>query len=202
MNRKTPWLGLFMKNLNFLIHPNYTNMKKISFLLAGLLFIVFSCNDKEDDNGEGGMSARAKKNLDAVHAVNDAIKTGDVSKLDSFLTEDAVDHAGNMERDIVGRDSIKKMLASIHTMANNMETTIIKELADDEYVFQWMRIKGVTATPDWGMPVGTAFENDAIQVTRHVADGRAAEHWEFMLPKQFMQMMQNMGPPADTTKQK
>ena len=177
-------------------------MKKISILLTGLLFIAFSCDDKEDDDN-GKMSNRAQKNLHAVHAINDAIKSGDVSKLDSFLTQDAVDHAG-MQGDIIGRDSIKQMLSTIHTMADNFNWKIIKEMADDEYVFQWMRVSGVSKMPSMGIPPGTPFEMDAVQVSRHDADGRAAEHWEFMLPKQLMQMMGGAGqgqiPSIDTTK--
>jgi len=175
-------------------------MKKLSILaIACCLVIAFSCDDKEDDDDQG-MSKKAEKNLTAVHAINDAIKSGDVSKLDSFITADAVDHAG-MQGDIVGRDSIKQMLSTIHTMADNFGWKIVKEVADDDYTFQWMRVSGVSKMPDMGMPVGTSFEMDAIQVTRHDADGKAAEHWEFMLPKQMMQMMGGAGnqPPVKDT---
>lgn len=158
-------------------------MKKIVFTaLAGLLLL--SCNNKDeaDDKADG----QAEKNLEASHAINKAIETGDVSNLDKYIAADAVDHAGMMG-DVKGLDSIKSHLAVIHTMADEMKMTIIKELADDEYVFQWMKISGVTKTPDMGAPVGTRFDMNALQVSKY-KDGKATEHWEFMLPKEVMGM--------------
>jgi predicted SnoaL-like aldol condensation-catalyzing enzyme len=158
-------------------------MKRIFFSALTGLFL-FSCNN--NDTHEHKTSEQTEKNLEASRAINKAIETGDVSELDKYIAADAVDHAGMMG-DVKGVDSIKTHLASIHTMADDMKVTVIKELADDEYVFQWMKVSGVTKTPDMGVPVGTRFDMNAVQVSKY-KDGKATEHWEFMLPKEIMAM--------------
>jgi len=160
-------------------------MKKLFFTGLIVSLFVSSCTNTKKE--EVKTSATTEKNLEAVRGINKAIETGDVSKLGDYIAEDGVDHAG-MKGDIVGLDSIKTELAKIHTMATGMKMQIIKELADSEYVFQWMKISGTTATPDMGIPVGTPFEMNAIQVSKF-RDGKAVEHWEFMLPAEMMKMI-------------
>jgi len=86
------------------------------------------------------MGSQGQKNIDASNVINKAIQTGDVNTLDKVIAADAVDHAG-MTGDIKGLDSIKAVLEKIHDWAD-MKMEVIKELADDEYVFQWIRFKG------------------------------------------------------------
>lgn len=50
-----------------------------------------------------------------------------------------------------------------------------------------MRLTGTTASADWGMPVGSKYDINAVQVTRF-KDGKAAEHWEFMQPADMARM--------------
>ena len=158
-------------------------------LSAGIL-LCCSCT-----NTETKMSSQAQKNLDACKIINNAIETGDVSKLDQAIAADAVDHAG-MTGDIKGLDSIKASLVKIHTWAD-MKTEVIKELADDEYVFQWVRFKGTAKTTDMGLPVGGTFDLTAIEVSKF-KDGKAVEHWEFMQPSDMMKMMEpQTGPGTD-----
>ena len=75
---------------------------------------------------------------------------------------------------------------------------IIKELADDEYVFSWMRFTG-SSDGSMGMPAGP-YDMKSIEVVRF-KDGKAVEHWGFMEPREMMKMMQQM-PAMDTTKKK
>jgi hypothetical protein len=65
-------------------------MKKFLFIVssAAVCFLV-SCGGKE-----GGMSAAAKKNLDAFNVVSDAFQSGDSSKINDVVAEDFVDHGG------------------------------------------------------------------------------------------------------------
>src|SRR5438045_7545916 len=144
---------------------------------AALLLFFISCNQAATcttATGDNNNSA-AQRNLDAVHMINKAIETGDVSALDSVLAEDAVDHAN--EGDVKGRDSIKAELAQIHTMSPDMKSETVKELADEDYAFQWMRYTG-TGNGSMGMPKGP-YEMSAIEVTKF-QNGKASEHWEFM----------------------
>ena len=62
-------------------------MKKIVFFAAGgLLCFLLSCNEDKDD------TTQTSKPPMSARVVYDAIETGDVSKLDSFLAKDIVDH--------------------------------------------------------------------------------------------------------------
>lgn len=148
---------------------------------AGLASLCMSCNDKS-----GGTDPATQKNLDACHAINKAIETGDMSKIGDYIAADAVAHGE--KGDIKGLDSIKSLLGKIHTSATDMKMDIIKELADNEYVFEWMHFTGTSATADMGMPVGTKYDMNAIEVSK-MKDGKSVEHWEFMTPQEMMKMM-------------
>ena len=64
-------------------------MKKlISAVSVAAICFLISCNSKES----GGMSAKAKKNLEASRVVSDAFTSGDPSKIDSVVAPDFVDH--------------------------------------------------------------------------------------------------------------
>ncbi len=149
---------------------------------AGLACLCMSCNDKS-----GGTDSTTQKNLDAEHAVNKAIETGDVSKLGDYIATDAVDHA-DPKGDLKGLDSIKAMLGKIHTMGTDMKSETTKELADNDYVFQWMRFTGTATTADMGTPAGSKYDMSAIEVSKF-KDGKVVEHWEFMEPREMMKMM-------------
>jgi len=163
-------------------------MKKIILsATAALACFCISCNENK-----GGISAGAQKNLDAAHAINKAIETGDVSKLGDYIAADCVDHSDR--GDVKGVDSIKAELAMVHTMGNDMKSEIIKELADDEYVFQWMRFTGTNTVPAMG-PLGK-YDMTCIETSKY-KDGKAVEHWTFMQPGDVMKMMAAMQqPPA------
>lgn len=159
-------------------------MKSILLVFSSLLFLFSISTVNAQSKGK---SDKAKKNLEMCHLINKAIESDDMSMLDKAIAKDAVDHAG-MHGDIVGLDSIKAELSRFHTMMPDMKFEVVKELADDEYVFQWLRFTGTTATADMGMPIGTKFDMTAIEVSRF-KDGKAIEHWEFMQPADMMKMM-------------
>ena len=162
--------------------------KNLLTICSFLLLSLISCND--DKGGEGKLSAQAQKNLDAVHLINKAVETGDVSTLDKAIAADAVDHTSMGE--CKGIDSIKSELSKIHTTATDMKGETIKEFADDEYVFQLMRYTGTTATADMGMPAGTKYDMNVVHVSKF-KDGLAVEHWEFMQAADMMKMMPQHG---------
>src|SRR4030095_10164273 len=106
-------------------------MKKLLFLFAVSCFF-FSCQTS------GGGSATAKKNLETAQAVAKMFESGDFSKVGDYIAADAVDHAG-MNGDVKGLDSLKASFAQMTGMMTDMKNEIVKELADDEYTFQWMK---------------------------------------------------------------
>jgi predicted SnoaL-like aldol condensation-catalyzing enzyme len=173
-------------------------MKK--YLLAAtcyLALVCISCNNKAGDDtmGETKTSDQAEKNAAASHVVADAFQTGDVSKIDSVVASDFVDHT---DRGDMGRDSLKSMIKMWKAASKDAKYEIIKELADDEYVFSWMRFTG-SSDGSMGMPAGP-YDMTSIEVVRF-KDGKAVEHWGFMEPREMMKMMQHM-PKMDTTKKK
>jgi|RhiMethySRZTD1v2_1073278.scaffolds.fasta_scaffold2210093_2 predicted SnoaL-like aldol condensation-catalyzing enzyme len=157
-------------------------MKKFFFILSSAAcFLLPACTEK--DSGNGGMSDAAKKNLDAFHAVDTAFQTGDISRIDSVVASDFVDHTPKGDRN---RDSLKAMITMMKN-AGTMKSEIKKEFADDEYVMAWMHWTGTSdgSLPD--MPAGP-IDMNGIEVVRF-KDGKAVEHWAFMDARAMMKMM-------------
>ena len=73
-----------------------------------------------------------------------------------------------------------------------MKMETIREMADSEYVFQWMRYAG-TSDGSMGMPAGP-FEMHAIEVSK-LRDGKIVEHWSFMDMREAMKMMMSQQAP-------
>ena len=93
-------------------------MKKIlTIVSAGLICFITSCNS--NGNSTSGNS-QGDKNIAAVHAVHDAIQSGDVDKLDQYIATDGVDHGGE-HGDIKGLDSIKANLKRMHDEYKDMK---------------------------------------------------------------------------------
>lgn len=167
-------------------------MKKLLIIFsAAFICLLISCGGKKE---AGGMSDKAKKNLEASHIVSDAFMSGDPSKIDSAVAVDFVDHT---DRGDMGRDSLKAMISGMKQMFPDMKMTLIKEFADDDYVFSQMQFTG-TSNGQMGMPVGP-YDMHAIQVVRF-KDGKAVEHWEYMEPREMMKMMPPPPPAKDTVK--
>jgi predicted SnoaL-like aldol condensation-catalyzing enzyme len=161
-------------------------MKKVLFIFfSGLLFLTIACNAPSTVNNEGKQTV-AQRNIAATKVVNDAFGNGDVSKLDSVIATDFVDHTDR--GDIKGVDSLKAMIAMVRSTNKDMDMKILREVADSQYVFQWMRFTGVS---DGKMMPAGPYDMTAIQVVKFNDDGKAVEHWEFMEPREMMKMMAN-----------
>ena len=157
--------------------------------MAAIAIICFTaCNSKP----EGGLSATAQKNLDAMHGVTQCFESKDFSKLGDYIATDAIDHAGD-NGDIKGLDSIRVALAKEVGSIDNMKTDYIKELADDDYVISWEHSTGTVKTPMMGLKAGDKFDMKEIEVAKF-KDGKATEHWSMMEPADLMKMMGNMQP--------
>jgi predicted SnoaL-like aldol condensation-catalyzing enzyme len=165
---------------------------------TGLICFFIACND----NTAGG-NAQGEKNIAAVHSINDAIESGDVNKLDQYITADAVDHAGE-HGDVNGLDSIKAHLKRFHDEYPDMKLEEVQEAANDDYVFSLTRFTGTNVVPSMGAPAGTHFDMNAIEVVKFNKDGKVTEHWEYMTMADMMKMMggNNMGAMKDTSMSK
>jgi predicted SnoaL-like aldol condensation-catalyzing enzyme len=163
-------------------------MKKILFAVSPILFcFCISCNNSPTSTAESGNNLQAQKNLEASHVIAKAFETGDVSGVDSVLTSDFVDHTD--QGDKKGADSLKKMVNMVHSNFADMKMETVKEIADSEYVFSWMRYSG-TSSGAMGMTPGP-YDMQAIEATKF-KDGKAVEHWSFMDMREMGKMMQQM----------
>lgn len=171
-------------------------MKKFLFILFAAASCFFSACNEEAASTEG-MSDAARKNLDAFRAVDTAFQTGDLSRIDSVVASDFVDHTPKGD---MGRDSLKAMITMMKN-AGTMKSETKKVLADDEYVMAWMRWTGTSdgSLPD--MPAGP-YDMSGVEVVRF-KDGKAVEHWAFMDARDLMKMMGGGQPaPAPTSTDK
>ena len=78
----------------------------------------------------------------------------------------------------MGRDSLKAMITLMHAKIKDQKMETIKDLADDEYVFSWIRYTG-TSDGSLGMPAGP-YDMTAMEVVKF-KEGKAIEHWAFMV---------------------
>lgn len=162
-------------------------MRKFLAIASAVLFVFSSCTNKSSVAGSPTEDTLAKKNLDASHAVNKAFETGNVSALDTVIADDFVDHTD--QGDKRGRDSLKAMVKMVHDNFKDMKMEVRKELADNEYVFSWMRYTG-NSDGAMGMPKGP-YDMNVIEVVRF-KDGKAVEHWGFMDAQEMAKMMGQM----------
>jgi hypothetical protein len=173
-------------------------MKQILF---AILIGVICCIGCTNDTATMTSSDKQQTNLEAARKVAKAFETGDVSLIDSVVADDFVDHTDRGDK--VGRDSLKAMVNMIRTSVKDMKMETIRELADDEYTFQWMRYMGIS-DGTMGMPAGPV-DMHGMEITKF-RSGKAVEHWAYMDVAEMMKMMGQQGAPppplVDTTKAK
>jgi predicted SnoaL-like aldol condensation-catalyzing enzyme len=176
-------------------------MKKVLFTAAiAMLCFLISCNDKETKtNSDSDKQAENKANFEMIYH---ALETGDVSKLDSIIDKDIVDH-GNPMGDVKGIDSVKKWFVDFHNVTKDVKVKSIAHATNGDYAFDWSRMTGTFTAPYMGMPAGP-FDMTSLDVVK-LKDGKAVEHWSYMDPKDMIKMEGHPQPdsntaPKDTTK--
>jgi predicted SnoaL-like aldol condensation-catalyzing enzyme len=134
-----------------------------------------------------------KENTAKNKIIYQAIETGDVSAMDTMLSKDFVDHEANMGKDIVGLDSVKKYLGSIHNYFDGLKMESISEATSEDgvYHFAMVRMTGKSKANPWGMPVGVDIDDTGVDVVK-IKDGKATDHWGFTSQKDMMEMMGGM----------
>ena len=168
-------------------------MKKIFIVFAGLLCFCSSCDNNNATTVSDGK--QREKNLAASNIIDEAFKSGDVSKIDSAVSKDFIDHTD--QGDKVGPDSLKAMVTMVHTNFKDMKMEKVHEVADDDYVYSWMRYSG-TSDGSMGMPKGP-YTMNAVEVAKF-KDGKAVEHWSFVNMQEMMKMMPPPPPPVEAKK--
>jgi predicted SnoaL-like aldol condensation-catalyzing enzyme len=157
-------------------------MKKLFLFVSTVVcFVFFSCSNNV------GMSDKAKKNLDNARAIAKSFETKDISKLDDYIDKDVVDHA-SPGGETKGIDNLKKMFTEMQSTMNNSKMETVKELADDDYAYQWMKESWTQTTESMGMKPGD-YSVNMIEVSKFNADSKVTEHWSFIDVNDMMKMM-------------
>jgi predicted ester cyclase len=177
-------------------------MKKfMTIASAGLMLLFISCNS----NTASGGNTQAEKNMEAVKAVDRAIESGDMSKLDQYIAVDGVDHSGE-HGEVKGLDSIKSSLGRMHDEYKDLKLEEVQQAANGDYVFTLSRFQGTNTVPSMGAPAGTHFDMTSVEVVKFNAEGKATDHWGYLSMEDAMKMSgskMEMTPGAnkmDTTK--
>ncbi|MEO6906034.1 MAG: ester cyclase [Ginsengibacter sp.] len=118
--------------------------------------------------------------------INHAIETGDMSNLDQIIDANIVDHT--MHGDVTGIDAVKKMFMQMHDHISNLSIQSIANATDGDYHFSLSRFTGTTNSEFMGMPANTPIDETNVDVVR-TKNGKAVEHWEYIGPKEAMEMM-------------
>lgn len=181
-------------------------MKKLLFAIAAIC-LIYSCNESKTLSANEDNS-QAERNAQNSREIYKALETGDVSRLDSFIAEDILDHNGNDRwEDIRGRDSVKHYISQVHKYFDGLKMTVVSEgtSSDGNYHFAMVRMQGKSKENPWGMPVGVDVDDTGVDVTK-IKDGKAVEHWGFMSHGDIKEMMSGMSggqtTTTDTTNQK
>lgn len=137
-------------------------MTKLLFTLCTFLFLISVsayAQMKPTVNG-----ATIQKTLEADNALLKAFETGDVSKLDNYISADFLNHTGGN----VGVDSLKSGIKKFHASFKPAKMESKRQLTDGEYVADWVRYTGVNP----------AMVIEGIEMTKY-HNGKALEHWFF-----------------------
>jgi ketosteroid isomerase-like protein len=174
-------------------------MKKISFLwVMCLLVLLASCDQKAGNKENGGTTSSntaAEKAKANNRAVLEAIQKGDVSKIDQYMTTDAVDHSGpDGMTEVKGSDQIKQALGSIKASFSELKMDVVEEAASDDHLFVLVKMSGTTtANPGMGMPPNQKIEMTTVDLLKFNNDGKLTDHWSYNDPKDMMKMMGGQG---------
>src|SRR5687767_11520884 len=117
-------------------------MKKILFAAFAALLSFSSCDTDTTRTSDDNDNTQEQKNIAASNVISKAFETGDVSGIDSVVSDDFIDHTA--EGDMKGRDSLKASIRFIHSTFKDMKMEKIRKIADDDYVFSWMRYSGTS----------------------------------------------------------
>ena len=85
-----------------------------------------------------------------------------------------------------GRDSLKAMVKWVHSSMSDMKTEKLREAANEDYVYSWMRYTGTT---DGSMGIAKGpYDMESMEISKY-KDGKVVEHWGFMEMQDMMKMM-------------
>jgi len=175
-------------------------MKKLIIAFSAIVICsMYACTD----TGSGGMSEKAKKNMETNQAVMKMFETGDMSKIGDYVAADAVDHT-TPTGEVKGLDNIKAMFEQYTATMSDTKIEIVKELADDDYVMSWVKQSWTAKTDDpmMNLKAGESATMESIEVTKYNSEGKVTDHWGFLNMNELSKMMPPPAPVMDTATNK
>ena len=174
-------------------------MKKLlTIASAGMICFITACNSSGEKSASADTTASSAstmaapsagdKNIATVHAINDAISSGDIAKLDQYIAKDGIDHSGE-HGEVKGLDSIKAELSHMHDTYKGLKLESIQDAANNDYVFSLTRFSGTNTVASMGAPAGTNFDMTSVNVAKFNSEGKATDHWVYMSMADAMKMM-------------
>ena len=91
-------------------------------LTPGVLCFLISCKEPSNRISNLPSISQAEKNLAKEHAILKGIETGDLRGLDTIIIDPYLDHSS--AENPISRDSIKKILETIHENVPNNNCTL------------------------------------------------------------------------------
>lgn len=156
-------------------------MNKIAFaVVIGMTSFIFSCGTPA---APASKTSQAETNLNNLHKLHCAIATGNLSVLDTIVSENYIDHLPG--QDNVGRDNMKKYLQQIHDSIPDFKDSILAESASENWIFFLARITGTTKTPMMGLPAHSKLDKKAVRIIK-VEKGIFVETWVYVDPKDMI----------------
>ena len=169
-----------------MLNQNQLKMKSFLFSAVTATFcLLISCKDTGTAN-TASVNSDNEKNRANSKEIYRAIETGDVTKLDSIIDKDIVDH-GDMG-DMHGIDTLKKLFVQYHNQVKDLKMEPIADATDGDYHFTYFRMTGTAADASMGVPAGTKMDMTGVDMVK-IKDGKATEHWGFAQGRDMMKMM-------------
>lgn len=161
-------------------------MKRLFSPLVILILLISACTDASKTE-VATTTTVAETNKSNSNMVNRAIESGDISRLDSVIDVNFVDHMEG--REVKGLDSVKKMLGDMHNHFSNLKMETISNATDGDYNFGLIRMTGTTTDGMMGFAANTPVNMMSVEVIKVNSAGKAIEHWSFVDPADMMKMM-------------
>jgi predicted ester cyclase len=171
----------------------------ISLAAFGFACLLYSCNMPAGSGTSGGMdTAYINKIKNLNMQFYKGFEAGTLNGFDSTnVSSNVIDH-GMGPKDVMGLDSVKKGLMGMISQMKDVKFNVLSIAVDSNYSTAWVEMTGTSTSPESGFPVGASIDMKTVDVVRW-DNGKAAEHWGYVDPRDMMKMMPP-SMPKDTTK--
>ncbi len=172
-------------------------MKSI-LVFAGFLLLVFQYSCQTNSSATSAGSAGTDSMRYFTEQSYKGFESGDFSVFDRMVSSDVVDH-GIGEKDVTGKNAVIDSLKQMNSQIKDLKFQILSQSADSNYSIAYVRMTGTSATDKSGFSKGTAIDSKSVDIVKW-KDGKVAEHWTYLDPREMMAMMQPMPAPATANK--